>query len=222
MECDPNRPVSKSELNQLEQHLDRVWDALDVDIVFTRHFFDRLNDPRNVKQITVCELQRIFRDTFRDHGKTIVNLAKKRRDLDGVIRSATTNINTPFVLQWTGDEFELVAKTIMRKRRFMVPGGQKQFKVENEMGPFEKMVEKSFEESQEPLEELAPPIAKRAGFNYIIVPDRSRYPTYDPRGFADREEAYMHGDEHFPRGYTLMTLAEYTRAWRKGLINPLS
>lgn len=145
MNCDPNAPVTQSELNQLERYLDGVWGALGVDIEFTRHFFDRVNDPRNKKQITVCELQKIFTDAMKHHGQTIISQVSKKKDLKGVIKSYSTNINTPFILSWDdrSNEFELVTPTIMRKKNFKVPGGQKQFKVEG-MGPFEAMVEQAY------------------------------------------------------------------------------
>ena len=49
--------VTNYELSRLEQFLDRVWGQLGIDLVFTRHFLDRVNDPRNIRPITVDELR---------------------------------------------------------------------------------------------------------------------------------------------------------------------
>ena len=39
-------------LNRIEVFLDRLFEKFDLDIEFTHHFYDRLNDPRNGKKIT--------------------------------------------------------------------------------------------------------------------------------------------------------------------------
>ena len=45
-----------------------------IDVEFTRHFVDRVNDERNKKQISVAELVRIFNKAYQKHGKAIANL----------------------------------------------------------------------------------------------------------------------------------------------------
>ena len=40
-------------LNKLEKYLDALFARLGIDVEFTRHFLDRVNDERNIKQITV-------------------------------------------------------------------------------------------------------------------------------------------------------------------------
>ena len=47
------REVRKSDLDQLERYADRLFASLGIDVEFTKHFLDRVNDERNVKQITV-------------------------------------------------------------------------------------------------------------------------------------------------------------------------
>jgi hypothetical protein len=51
--------VSQKELNDLEKFADRLLNKFDVDIEFTRHFADRMNDKRNKPAITIAELQRL-------------------------------------------------------------------------------------------------------------------------------------------------------------------
>ena len=109
------REVRKSDLDQLERNADRLFASLGIDVEFTKHFLDRVNDERNVKQITPSELTRLFKQSYKKHGKTI---AKLGADAEAVINDMKTDINMPFVLNLKGGELELVAKTVMRKKDF--------------------------------------------------------------------------------------------------------
>ena len=109
------REVRKSDLDQLERYADRLFASLGIDVEFTKHFLDRVNDERNVKQITPSELTRLFKQSYKKHGKTI---AKLGADAEAVINDMKTDINMPFVLNLKGGELELVAKTVMRKKDF--------------------------------------------------------------------------------------------------------
>ena len=46
------KEIKKSDLDQIEKYADRLFASLDIDVEFTRHFLDRVNDQRNRKQIT--------------------------------------------------------------------------------------------------------------------------------------------------------------------------
>ena len=48
--------VSKSDLDQIEKYADKLFAAVGIDIEFTRHFLDRVNDARNKKPINSAEL----------------------------------------------------------------------------------------------------------------------------------------------------------------------
>jgi len=110
--------VSQSDLKKIEDYADKLFKALDIDIEFTKHFLDRVNDARNVKQITSDELTALFRKTYHTHGKKISKLGP---DAEAVIADMASNVNMPFVLQWDREkeELDLVAKTVMRKKNFM-------------------------------------------------------------------------------------------------------
>ena len=54
------KTVSDSELKRLEMYLDKIWGVLKIDVEFTRHFKERMRDPRNKKHITLGELSKIF------------------------------------------------------------------------------------------------------------------------------------------------------------------
>ena len=108
--------VSQSQLNQVEKYLDKLWDKVGIDVEFTRHFMDRVNDARNNKPINTAELIKIYREVYKKYGKQISQLS---RGTEIVLRDMDTDINVPVVLQWDGKELDMVAKTIMRKKNFM-------------------------------------------------------------------------------------------------------
>jgi len=108
--------VSKSDLDQVEKYADRLFAAVGIDIEFTRHFLDRVNDERNKKPITSAELIRLFRLTYKKYGKKI---AKMNPDAEAVITDMETDVNMPFVLNLDRNKMlDLVAKTVMRKKNF--------------------------------------------------------------------------------------------------------
>ena len=109
------KPIKKSDLDQLEKFADRLFAAVGIDVEFTRHFLDRVNDRRNQIQITPAELTRLFKQSFKKYGKVISKLGP---DAEGVITDMRTDINMPFVIDLKGGQLELVAKTVMRKKNF--------------------------------------------------------------------------------------------------------
>lgn len=108
-------PVSKSQLDRLEKILDSLYASLGIDVEFTRHFLDRVNDKRNVVQISIPELEKIFRDVYREHGTKISKLDNKSQ---AILADLSTDINIPFVINLKNGELELVSKTVMRKSNF--------------------------------------------------------------------------------------------------------
>jgi hypothetical protein len=110
--------VSQSQLKELEKYLDQLFKILNVDVSFTKHFLDRVNDSRNGKPITVDELQLLFKKTIQKYGKKIPALGP---DAEAVLNDMQTQINLPFVFKCDRDsvELDLVAKTVMRKKNFM-------------------------------------------------------------------------------------------------------
>ena len=68
------KEVKKSDIDQLERYADRLFASLGIDVEFTKHFLDRVNDERNKKQISPAELVRLFNKTYQKHGKTIARL----------------------------------------------------------------------------------------------------------------------------------------------------
>ena len=109
--------VTQSELDQVERFADALWGKLGVDVEFTRHFMDRVNDERNGKPISSAELVRLFKKEYERNGKQIAQLD----GAEGVMKDLLTTVNLPFVIKDTRDGKELVAKTVMRKDQFKTP-----------------------------------------------------------------------------------------------------
>ena len=65
------KKITQSDLDQVEKYADRLFASLKIDVEFTKHFMDRVNDARNLKQITVAELIRLFKQAYRRYGKKI-------------------------------------------------------------------------------------------------------------------------------------------------------
>ncbi len=108
--------VTKGELDQIEKYADKLFAAVGIDVEFTRHFLDRVNDERNKKPINTAELVRLFRLTYKKYGKKIPKMGP---DAQAVIHDMETDINMPFVLNIDrSGMLDLVAKTVMRKKDF--------------------------------------------------------------------------------------------------------
>jgi len=122
MLAEANDPfITRQDLMNLEKMLDSLFNKLGIDIEFTKHFLDRVNDIRNVTQIRLSELSDLFRKEFLRFGDT---LADMKDGVEAVLTDITTNINVPFVMKWNSStkEMELIAKTVMRKKNFMTSG----------------------------------------------------------------------------------------------------
>ena len=98
----------------MEKFADRILKKYNIDVEFTKHFVDRLNDPRNSPAIKVSELQKFFKKIQRNKGRNIRN----NPDIEAVLKDMSTNLNLPVVIKTKGDEFEVTNKTIMRKPDF--------------------------------------------------------------------------------------------------------
>tara|TARA_B100001113_G_scaffold199455_1_gene163407 strand:+ start:206 stop:2530 length:2325 start_codon:yes stop_codon:yes gene_type:complete len=104
----------QSDIVGLEKFADRLLQKYKIDIEFTKHFVDRLNDPRNDPEIKVAELQRLFKKIKKNKGIGILSSP----DIEAVLKDMETNLNLPVVIKKKGNEFEVTNKTIMRKPNF--------------------------------------------------------------------------------------------------------
>ena len=107
--------ITKPQLDSIEKYADSLFNKLGIDIEFTKHFLDRVNDERNIKPISVPELVGMFKRLHRKHGKP---LSKIDDDFNAVVKDFNNNINIPFAINVTDDDIEMYAKTVMRKKDF--------------------------------------------------------------------------------------------------------
>jgi len=118
--------VTKEDLRALTIYLDRFYSTLGLDIEFTRHFLDRVNDPRNGKDITVQELADLFKKEYEKYGPVI---AKLPDDSQAVLKDLSTKINVPFAIDDNpkSKDKDIVPVTVMRKKDFRT--SNREFKV---------------------------------------------------------------------------------------------
>jgi len=140
---------SQSDVDGLEKFADRILKKYGIDVEFTRHFVDLLNDPRNKPEIKVAELQRFFKKIQKNKGKDI----RQNPDVEVVLKDLASDINLPVVINYKDGEFEVVNKTVMRKKDFKTP--DKVIKYEEVEETVEEVVEEPTEEivEEEPVAE---------------------------------------------------------------------
>ena len=110
-----DKPITKQQLDALEIAVDKLFARIGIDVEFTRHFIDRLNDERNRKQITLKELGQLFAKEYQRWGKEISTMPISAQ---AVMKDLSSAINLPMVIDKSGKQKQLVAKTILRKPNF--------------------------------------------------------------------------------------------------------
>ena len=106
----PINEIPMADLVKIDTYADKQLNPVDV-VLTDKHFFDRLTDPRNKKEITPAELIGFFK-----------RLAKKKKEFINflnlygqiVAKDNRSKINIPFMKQAN----KVIAKTIMRKDDF--------------------------------------------------------------------------------------------------------
>jgi len=104
--------MAKSDLDKIEKYAEKQLSPEDIE--FGNHFFERLNDKRNGKDISVAELTGFFKRLAK-HKKQFKEFLEKYQQL--VVKDKRHDINIPFMTQSN----QIIAKTIMRKKDFKTP-----------------------------------------------------------------------------------------------------
>jgi hypothetical protein len=104
--------MAKADMDKVEKYADSQLSPEDVVLgKETDHFFQRLNDPRNGKEISPAELTGFFKRLAKNK-KKFLEFIKQYNEF--VVKDKRTGINIPFMVQAN----KLIAKTIMRKDDF--------------------------------------------------------------------------------------------------------
>jgi ribosomal protein S27AE len=106
----PINEIPMGDLQKIDQFADKKLNPVDV-VLTDKHFFDRLNDPRNGKEISQAELIGFFKRLGKKK-KEFVEFLNQYNSLVAV--DDRTNINIPFMKQAN----KAIAKTVMRKKDF--------------------------------------------------------------------------------------------------------
>lgn len=113
--------LTRSDLYTIEDFADRLLSKWGVDVEFTRHFLDRVNDERNGEDIRMSELKSIFQKM---NDKHVIDKVTDDVDIEAVLRDIQSKINMPFVIDLVYNnrtkrkEFVVTFKTVMRKKDF--------------------------------------------------------------------------------------------------------
>jgi GNAT superfamily N-acetyltransferase len=101
--------MSMSQLKSIEKYAEKQLSPEDIE--FTKHFFDRVNDSRNGKEISDAELTGFFKRLSK-HKKQFKDFLEKYKQI--VVKDKRYDINIPFVKTAN----QIIAKTVMRKDDF--------------------------------------------------------------------------------------------------------
>lgn len=113
--ADPiDEALSNGQLKQLEKYLDDLFKELNVDVNFSKHFLERVNDVRNKDEpITLAQLRNTFRENMREHKSQIKGLHDNE---DAHFLKVSERLNIPFTIKRDAKgELDLVAKTVVRR-----------------------------------------------------------------------------------------------------------
>ena len=153
------------DLKKIDKFADKQLNPVDV-VLTGKHFFDRLNDPRNGKEVSNAELIGFFKRLGKKK-KEFVNFLNQYNQV--VAKDNRTNLNIPFMKQTN----KVIAKTIMRKDDFKTSDPKYKFeslptKVTDKMKPVKSGKPSSEAENDFNKHHAYSPYAKRGS---IAEPD---------------------------------------------------
>ena len=114
-----NGLIGLDQIKKFESVVDKLFAKYNIDFNFTRHFGDRMDDSRNNPSITLKELAEFIKKMYKRQGKSIKGVA----GAEAVLKDIQSNLNIPVAVTYDSknDEFDVVLKTIMRKKNFTSP-----------------------------------------------------------------------------------------------------
>ena len=111
--------IGLDQIKAFEKFVDRMFEKYGIDFNFTKHFGERMSDERNTPCITLKELAAFIKKIYAKQGKSLKGTA----GAEAVIKDMQTDLNIPVAVKYDArnDEFDVVMKTIMRKKNFKTP-----------------------------------------------------------------------------------------------------
>lgn len=107
--------TTQTDINSLEKFADNLLKKYDIDVEFTRHFLDRINDNRNDPDITIQELKNFFKKIESKKG---MRIKQAGINVEVILKDLSQALNLPTVIEYKRGVFVITHKTIMRKRDF--------------------------------------------------------------------------------------------------------
>ena len=111
--------IGINQIKEFEKIVDGLFKKFGIDFNFTKHFGERMSDERNTPCISLKELANFIKKIYAKQGKSLKGVA----GAEAVIKDMQTDLNIPVAVTYDSrnDEFDVVMKTIMRKKNFKTP-----------------------------------------------------------------------------------------------------
>jgi beta-phosphoglucomutase-like phosphatase (HAD superfamily) len=111
--------IGIDQIRAFEKFVDRMFEKFGIDFKFTKHFGERMSDDRNKPCIKLQELADFIKKIYKRQGKSLKGMA----GAEAVIKDMQSDLNIPVAVEYDSknDEFDIVMKTIMRKKNFRTP-----------------------------------------------------------------------------------------------------
>jgi len=111
--------IGMKQIKEFEKVVDKLFEKFGIDFKFTKHFADRMGDERNDPCITLKELADFIKKIYAKQGKSLKGVA----GAEAVIKDIQKDLNIPVAVTYDSknNEFDVVMKTIMRKKNFRTP-----------------------------------------------------------------------------------------------------
>lgn len=109
--------VTPQDIKSVDDYADDLFSDVGVDVKFSDHFMQRVNDYRNKQDITPLELKWLY---DKAHDRYADMISKLPSGSEKVFADKDTQINIPFVVAKNNKTHkkDLINKTIMRKKDF--------------------------------------------------------------------------------------------------------
>jgi hypothetical protein len=182
--------IPMGDLKKIDKFADKQLNPVDV-VLTGKHFFDRLNDPRNGKEVSNAELIGFFKRLGKKK-KEFVNFLNQYNQV--VAKDNRTNLNIPFMKQAN----KVIAKTIMRKDDFKTSDPEYKFeslptKVTDKMKPVKSGKPSSEGESDFNKHHQTSAIAKRGSLaepDTIDFDDDEKTPGHQNKEKDTKKKGY--------------------------------